>query len=79
MNKGIEQNPNDPIIIYNTACFYALLDDKKTAINHLKKAIVNGFENFEYLKHDPDFFTLQNDPEFINLLNSNSKVKMLTT
>ena len=79
MNKGIEQNPNDPIIIYNTACFYALLDDKKAAIHHLKKAIVNGFENFEYLKHDPDFFTLQNDPEFINLLNSNSKVKMFTT
>lgn len=77
MNKGIDQNPNDPIIMYNTACFYALLDDKKAAIAHLKKAMVNGFENFEYLKHDPDFYNLQKDPEFINLIKRNSKTKKL--
>jgi len=77
MNKGIDQNPNDPIIMYNTACFYALLDDKKAAIAHLKKAMVNGFENFEYLKHDPDFYNLQKDLEFINLIKRNSKTKKL--
>lgn len=79
MEKGIEQNPNDPIIIYNTACFYALLDDKKAALYHLKKAILNGFENFEYLNHDPDFNKLRKDPEFINLLKQNSKFKMIKT
>ncbi len=77
MKKGIDQNPNDPIIMYNTACFYALLDDKKAAIAHLKKAMVNGFENFEYLKHDPDLYNLQKEPEFINLLKRNSKAKKL--
>ena len=74
MEKGIEQNPNDPIIIYNTACFYALLDEKKASIFHLKKAILNGFENFEYLKHDPDFNNLRKDPEFINLIQRNSQL-----
>ena len=54
MHKGIEQNPNDLIIIYNAACFYALIGNKTAAIENLKKAIDNGFENYEYIKHDPD-------------------------
>ena len=68
MHKGVEQNPNDPIIIYNAACFYALIDDKTTAIVNLKKAIDNGFENYDYLKHDPDLYSLQKESDFIALL-----------
>lgn len=68
MQKGIEQNPNDPIIVYNAACYYALLDDKKAAVKNLKKAINNGFENYNYLKHDPDLNNLQKYPEFIELM-----------
>lgn len=68
MNKGIRQNPNDPIIVYNAACFYALIDDKTAAIKNLKKAIDNGFENYNYLKHDPDLNSLQKEPEFIELM-----------
>ena len=68
MQKGIEQNPNDPIIIYNAACFYALIDDKSNAIKNLKKAIDNGFENYNYLKHDPDLYSLQKESDFIALL-----------
>jgi TolB-like protein/Flp pilus assembly protein TadD len=68
MHKGIEQNPNDPIITYNAACFYALLDDKIASIENLKKAINSGFENYDYLKHDPDFNSLQKEPEFIELM-----------
>ena len=68
MNKGIEQNPNDPIIIYNAACFYALIDDKASAIENLKKAIDSGFENYAYLKNDPDLCSLQNESDFIALI-----------
>ena len=68
MHKGIEQNPNDPIIIYNAACFYALIDDKTAAIVNLKKAIDNGFENYDYLKHDPDLYSLQKESDFIALM-----------
>lgn len=68
MQKGIEQNPNDPIIVYNAACFYALIDDKTAAIENLKKAIDNGFENYNYIKHDPDIKSLQNEPDFIALM-----------
>ena len=68
MRKGIEQNPNDPIIVYNAACFYALIDDKPAAIENLKKAMENGFENYNYLKHDPDLNCLQNEPDFQALM-----------
>ena len=71
MQKGIEINPNDLIILYNAACFYALLDDKTIAIETLKKAIDNGYRNFEYIKHDPDFNSLREEPEFIKLLAGN--------
>ena len=68
MKKGIDLNPDDLIIIYNAACFYALIGDNKASIANLKKAVDNGFENFEYIKHDPDLFTLKEEPEFISLL-----------
>jgi len=68
MHKGIEQNPNDPIIVYNAACFYALIDDKPAAIENLKKAMENGFENYNYLKHDPDLSCLQKEPDFLALM-----------
>ena len=68
MCKGIEQNPNDPIIIYNAACFYALIDDKTAAIDYLKKAIDSGFGNYEYIKHDPDLDSLRKEPGFIALI-----------
>jgi adenylate cyclase len=68
MQKGIKLNPKDLIIIYNAACFYALIDDKKKAIKNLKKAIDNGYGNYEYIKHDPDFDSLRNEPDFMALI-----------
>lgn len=71
MRKGVEINPDDLIIIYNAACFYALLGDKKKSIQHLKRAVDNGFRNFEYIKHDPDLYGLHEEPDFITLLQEN--------
>ena len=68
MNIGIKQSPNDPIITYNAACFYALIDKKTVAIENLKKAIANGFENYNYLRHDPDLNSLQKESDFIELM-----------
>jgi TolB-like protein/Flp pilus assembly protein TadD len=68
MRKGVEINPDDLIIIYNAACFYALLGDKTRSIEHLKKAVENGFRNFEYIRHDPDLYILQEEPAFIELI-----------
>ena len=68
MEKGIKLNPKDLIIIYNAACFYALIGDKRASIDNLKIAIENGFGNYEYIKHDPDLYSLKDEPEFKALL-----------
>ncbi len=68
MHKGIIQNPDDPIIIYNAACFYALMGDLTTSIENLKKAMDNGFGNYEYIKHDPDLNSIRKEPDFIALI-----------
>lgn len=68
MRKGVEINPNDLIIIYNAACYYALIGDKKASIENLKRAIDNGFRNYEYIKHDPDLYSLKKEPDFIKLI-----------
>jgi TolB-like protein/Flp pilus assembly protein TadD len=68
MQKALELSPNDLIIIYNLACFNALLGEKTAAIKTLKKAIDNGYGNYEYIKHDPDFYSLQKEPDFIQLI-----------
>ncbi|MCE2613192.1 hypothetical protein LVD13_09435 [Flavobacteriaceae bacterium D16] len=68
MQSGIDQNPDDPIIVYNAACFYALIGDYDASIENLKRAIDNGFGNYEYIRHDPDLYCLKNEPEFIALI-----------
>jgi len=77
MHKGILQNPNDPIIIYNAACFYSMIGDKKASIENLKKAIDNGFGNYEYIKHDPDLNSLRKEPGFIALTQGKNSFKIV--
>ncbi len=66
--KALELNPEDSTILYNGACFYAIINEKKTAVNLLKKAVDSGFEYFEWLKRDPDFDNIREEEEFVNLL-----------
>ena len=55
-------------MIMKRAALEKLIDDKTAAIVNLKKAIDNGFENYDYLKHDPDLYSLQKESDFIALL-----------
>ena len=68
MKKALELSPNDLIIIYNLACFNAILGEKAAAIKNLKKAIDNGYGNYEYIKHDPDLYSLHKETDFVELM-----------
>jgi serine/threonine protein kinase/Flp pilus assembly protein TadD len=65
--KALELNPNDSLMLYNGACFYARLGEKRKAIDMLKGAILAGHANYEWLKRDPDLDSIRTDPEFIEL------------
>ena len=66
--KALELNPEDPIMMYNAACFYARLGEEDLSIQMLKKAISIGWEHYEWLKRDPDLENIRNAPEYLELM-----------
>ena len=66
--KALELSQGDPIMMYYGACLYSRLKEPKRAAEWLKNAVTNGYENFEWIKRDPDFDGIRNEPEYIELL-----------
>ncbi|HTR82080.1 MAG TPA: protein kinase [Bacteroidota bacterium] len=66
--RAIELSPNDPLMFYNAACFYANVGDKALALQALKKAIGSGYGFYEWIKRDPDLDPIRNEPEYIELM-----------
>ena len=66
--KALELSPDDALMQYNGACFYARLNEKKLAIEFLKKAIHTGWENYEWMKRDPDLDSLRDELEYIKMI-----------
>ena len=68
--KGLEVDlklcrlrPDDPIIFYNLACSYALLNQTRLALSALSKAIEFGYNDFKHLREDPDLENLLKDEQ----------------
>ena len=57
-------DPEDPGVLYNVACSYALLGRSDDAIACLEQAIWNGFGHREWLDNDSDLDSLRADPRF---------------
>jgi serine/threonine protein kinase/tetratricopeptide (TPR) repeat protein len=66
---ALELNPSDPLMFYNAACFYALMGEKKLAIEALKNSVAAGHEDYEWFKRDPDLNSIREEPEYIELMN----------
>ena len=67
VTTALTLNPNDNVMMYNAACVYARINEKKLAIETLKTIILAGYEDFDWMRKDPDFDNIKNDPEFIEL------------
>src|SRR4029079_1959295 len=66
--KANELTSDDPVMMYNTACFYSRLGENELAVKMLNTAIDNGFEHYEWLKRDTDLDNIRNDPGYIQLM-----------
>ncbi|MFQ5708628.1 MAG: protein kinase [bacterium] len=66
--KALELSPRDPIMMYYGACLYARLGKGHQAVEMLKNAVVNGYENYEWIKRDPDFESIREEPGYIELM-----------
>jgi len=66
--KALELSPGDPLMLYNAACFYAQLGEKRLAVDSLKNAIAIGYAEFEWLKRDTDLESIRSEPEFVEMI-----------
>lgn len=68
VTTALTLNPNDNVMMYNAACVYARINEKKLAIETLKTIILAGYEDFDWMRKDPDFENIKNDPGFLELI-----------
>ncbi|HEV8538382.1 MAG TPA: protein kinase, partial [Bacteroidota bacterium] len=66
--KALELSLSDPIMMYYGACLYSRLKEPTRAVEWLKNAVLNGYENFEWIKRDPDFDGIRNEPGYVELM-----------
>jgi tetratricopeptide (TPR) repeat protein len=62
--QAITLAPNDPLVLYNAACNWALLGESDRALDGLERALEAGVAVSDWIKHDPDFETLRSHPRF---------------
>ena len=66
--KALEVSPDDAMMLYNCACLYARLGETATALGTLEQAMIKGYADDGWLKHDPDLDVLRDHPAFIALM-----------
>ena len=57
--------PYDPIVLYNLACSYSLLNDRDKAYRAIKQAIHCGYDDLDHLARDSDLANLRGDRRFV--------------
>ena len=62
--QAITLVPNDPLILYNAACNWALLGEDDRALDGLERALEAGVAVADWIQHDPDFGSLRSHPRF---------------
>jgi adenylate cyclase len=66
--RALAIDPEDAGLLYNVACVYALAGSSEEALDHLDKAIQNGFGQREWLENDSDLDSVRGEPRFQALL-----------
>ena len=66
--RAMKMEPDDPSVLYNIACVFALEGLADEAIETLGKALDNGFGHWQWIEHDADFASIRENPGFIALL-----------
>jgi adenylate cyclase len=67
-NRALSMDPEEPSVLYNVACNYALLNETEKALDCIEKAFHKGFGHKEWMEHDPDFLSIRNHPRFKALM-----------
>ncbi|HSA91818.1 MAG TPA: protein kinase [Terriglobales bacterium] len=66
--RAYSVEPDDPGVLYNIACNYALLNEPEKAIDCLQKALALGFGHVQWIVNDSDLESLRTHPGFRAML-----------
>lgn len=67
--------PEDPIVYYNLACSLSLIEDAEAAFQALKRAVLLGYDDFDYILSDPDLEQVRGDARFHTFFKKITKLK----
>jgi tetratricopeptide (TPR) repeat protein len=66
--KILKVRPNDATALYNIACAYSLMGEKKKAVEFLGKAVDNGFNDVEHIKNDSDLDNIREEDGYKKII-----------
>jgi tetratricopeptide (TPR) repeat protein len=65
--KAIRFKPDYAYGYYFIASVYSLLNDRKRSVEWLKKAVDNGFDQWDYMRSDKNLDNIRNTSYYNNL------------
>jgi tetratricopeptide (TPR) repeat protein len=66
--RALGQDQDEPVVLYNVACFYALQGDLDRSLELLTRAVDHGWGDREWLETDSDLHALRDNDRFKALL-----------
>ena len=66
--RALGQDENEPVVLYNVACFYATQGNLDRAVELLTRAVERGWGDRAWLETDSDLEALRSDDRFTALL-----------
>jgi len=66
--RALGQDQDEPVVLYNVACFYAMKGDTDRSIELLGRAVDHGWGDRAWLETDCDLDSLREDPRFQALM-----------
>jgi adenylate cyclase len=66
--QAMKQGLNEPVVLYNVACFYTGLGETERAIDLLEQAVEQGWGDRAWMENDSDLVSLHAEPRFQALL-----------
>jgi adenylate cyclase len=66
--RALGQDQDEPVVLYNVACFYTQAGDLEKALDLLERAVENGWGDKAWLETDSDLDSLRELPRFQAIL-----------
>lgn len=66
--RALAMDPDEPQVLYNVGCVYALLGHLDKALACLELTIAHGGWWKTWMRNDPDLSSLHDDPRFVDLV-----------